>query len=92
MYDISKNASGDVSKVHNPQIRIDKYNVNKEEAKNIDYTKPPYNTITCHKILFASIVGTVNKACDVRITGDKTITLYNGHVYNQDLYVMVIYV
>ena len=91
VYDISKNASGNVSEVHNPQIRIDKYNVNKEEAKNIDYTKPPYNTITCHKILFASVVGTTNKACDVRITGDKTITLYNGHVYNQDLYVMVIY-
>ena len=92
VYDMSKTASSDVSKVHNPQIRIDKYNVNKEEAKNIDYTKPPYNRTTCHKILFASIVGTKSKACDVRITGDKTITLYNGHVYNQDLYVMVIYV
>lgn len=92
VYDTSKDASGDINIVHNPQIRIDKYNVNKEEARVIDYTKSPYNYFICHKILFASIVGTKNKTCDVRITDDTTITLYNGHVYNQDLYVMVIYV
>ena len=92
IYNMSNCTSDDPDKVHNPQIRFDKYNIDKETPKVIDYTKTPYNKRKCHKILFAAIVGTNNKTCDVRITGNAEITIYNGHVYNQDLYVMVAYV
>ena len=92
IYNMSNCTSDDPDKVHNPQIRFDKYNIDKETAKVIDYAKTPYNKRKCHKILFAAIVGTKNKTCDVRITGNAEITIYNGHVYNQDLYVMVAYV
>ena len=92
IYNMSNCTSDDPDKVHNPQIRFDKYNIDKETAKVIDYAKTPYNKRKCHKILFAAIVGTNNKTCDVRITGNAKITIYNGHVYNQDLYVMVAYV
>lgn len=79
---------------HNPCIRIEKINLNKETSVTIDYTISPYKDSIdkCNQILFANIVGTTNKTCDVRILSNTSIIVYNGHVYNQDLYVMVIYV
>ena len=79
---------------HNPCIRIEKINLNKETSVTIDYTISPYKDSIdkCNQILFANVVGTNNKTCDVRILSNTSIIVYNGHVYNQDLYVMVIYV
>ena len=82
---------------HNPRIRIDKFTLASGGIVDVDFTKEPYKIDTVvHQVLFASIVGTDNKTCDVRIitknNSKTTITVYNGHAYEQSVYVMTIYI
>lgn len=94
VYNSDVSSTYNKASAHNPCIRIEKINLNKETSVTIDYTISPYKDSIdkCNQILFANIVGTSNKTCDVRILSNTSIIVYNGHVYNQDLYVMVIYV